>query len=133
MPGRLSRSLAMAIPPLRTTASAIAEPMPPAAPVMRMTLSRSRPIAPPSCPRAISGRDDDDHRAHDRDRDGHGRAPAAYRRRPRDRTAPRSASGAHPALSASLRVQHLAAGAADLGKSAPVRDYRRGARPTAQD
>src|SRR5213078_2772935 len=44
MPGRLSRSLAMAIPPLRTTASAMAEPMPPAAPVIRMTLSRKRPI-----------------------------------------------------------------------------------------
>src|SRR3954464_2965085 len=123
----------MAIPPLRTTASAMAEPMPPAAAVMRMTLSRSRPIAPPSCPRPISGRDDDDYRAHDRDGDGHGRAPAAHRRRPPDRTALRLVSSARPAPSALLRAQHLAACAVYLGKSAPARGGHRGARPAAQD
>src|SRR5215218_4064146 len=54
MPARAPRSLAMAIPPLRTTASATAEPMPPAAPVMRMTLSRKRPIKCSWCYRAPS-------------------------------------------------------------------------------
>src|ERR1043165_409482 len=49
MPGRFPRSLAIAIPPLRTIASATAEPMPPAAPVMRMTLSRKRPILNSRC------------------------------------------------------------------------------------
>src|SRR6266536_1605172 len=44
MPSRLPRSVSIAMPPLRTTASATAEPTAPAPPVMRMTLSRKRPI-----------------------------------------------------------------------------------------
>src|SRR4051812_18711198 len=44
MPSRPSRSVSTAMPPLRTTASATAEPTAPAPPVMRMTLSRKRPI-----------------------------------------------------------------------------------------
>src|SRR5438128_11691271 len=99
MPGCVSRSVAMAIPPLRTTASAMADPMPPAAPVMRMTLLRKRPMRTPGKSRVSvknvsrhdDGRDHDDdgdHPAHDRV-GGHDHGPAHDARRPRppDRTA----------------------------------------------
>src|SRR6187397_3136955 len=51
MPSRPSRSVSIAMPPLRTTASATAEPTAPAPPVMRMTLSRKRPMRCSRCSR----------------------------------------------------------------------------------
>ena len=44
MPAQPARSVVTARPPASTTASATAEPTAPAAPVIRMTLSRRRPI-----------------------------------------------------------------------------------------